>query len=77
MTLSESEGSFEFVAHARTSRSCPMGPTHLSVAITLDNYAKLLRQTHHFNEAAQLEARAKSIRDQVSPHGLDYPLKSP
>jgi tetratricopeptide (TPR) repeat protein len=40
-----------------------LGPEHLSVATTLENYAALLRKTNREVEAIKLEARAKAIRD--------------
>jgi len=33
------------------------------VAISLENYAKLLRETNRNDEAAEMEARAKAIRE--------------
>ncbi len=39
-----------------------LGPEHPHVAMTLENYAALLRQTARANEAERMEARAKAIR---------------
>ncbi len=38
------------------------GPDHPKVAISLENYAALLRKTDRANEAAKMESRAKRIR---------------
>ncbi len=39
-----------------------LGPEHPDVALSLENYALLLRHTARADEAARLEARAKAIR---------------
>jgi len=39
-----------------------MGPNHLNVAETLEQYALLLRKIDRDDEAKKLEARAKEIR---------------
>jgi tetratricopeptide (TPR) repeat protein len=39
------------------------GPESPDLAGSLENYAALLRQTSHMDEASKLEARAKAIRD--------------
>jgi len=38
------------------------GPEHPYVAVSLGNYAKLLREMNREDEAANMEARAKAIR---------------
>ena len=40
-----------------------MAPDHPSVATSLQNYAALLREIGRSAEAAEMEARAKAIRD--------------
>jgi hypothetical protein len=40
-----------------------MGPDHLNVAETLEQYARLLRKVDRVSEAESLEALAKTIRD--------------
>ncbi|HJQ22878.1 MAG TPA: FxSxx-COOH system tetratricopeptide repeat protein [Blastocatellia bacterium] len=39
-----------------------LGPQHPNVATCLENYAILLRKMHHEAEAAEMEARARAIR---------------
>ncbi len=39
-----------------------LGPEHSNVAMSLENYASVLRQTGRVTEAEQMEARAKAIR---------------
>ena len=39
-----------------------LGPAHPDVAMSLENYAHLLRATGRSTEAAKMEARAKAIR---------------
>ena len=39
-----------------------LGPEHTDVAISLENYAALLRKTERDVEATRMEARAKAIR---------------
>ncbi len=39
-----------------------LGPEHPNVAVTLANYAGLLRETGRAKKAAKMEARAKAIR---------------
>ena len=41
-----------------------LGPEHPSLAQVLENHAVLLRETDRMDEAEQMEARAKTIRDQ-------------
>ncbi|MEE9269663.1 MAG: tetratricopeptide repeat protein, partial [Candidatus Krumholzibacteria bacterium] len=43
-------------------REKALGPEHPHVATALENYARLLRETGRGNEAAKLEARARTIR---------------
>ena len=43
-------------------REKALGPEHPDVATSLENYAALLRQTAHADEAERMEARAKAIR---------------
>jgi len=47
---------------ALSVREKTLGPDHLDVATSLENYADLLRQTHRKAEATVMEARAKAIR---------------
>ncbi|MEK6618065.1 MAG: tetratricopeptide repeat protein, partial [Nitrospirota bacterium] len=42
-------------------RQRALGPEHLDVAKTMENYAALLRQMQRKSEAVELEARAKAI----------------
>ncbi len=39
-----------------------LGPDHPNVATSLENYAAVLRKTGRTSEAANIEARAKTIR---------------
>ncbi len=48
-------------------REKALGVEHLNVAISLENYADLLRKTNRNDEAAKLEARAQAIRANRSP----------
>ena len=43
-------------------REKALGPDHPNVALSLENYAALLRETGRGAEANKLEARAKAIR---------------
>ena len=43
-----------------------LGPEHLNVAQSLENYADLLRKTGRADEAAELEARAQAIRAKIA-----------
>ena len=43
-------------------REKALGSEHPDVAVSLENYAHLLRKTGRISEAAKLEARAKAIR---------------
>jgi tetratricopeptide (TPR) repeat protein len=43
-------------------RGKALGPEHLDVATSLENYASLLRNTHRPEDAISLESRAKAIR---------------
>ena len=49
-----------------------LGPEHLDVARSLENYAKLLRKTNRKAEAAKMEVRAKAIR---TKHAAKNPPK--
>jgi hypothetical protein len=48
-----------------------LGPDHADMAVLLDNYAALLRQTQRDTRAFTIQARAKAIRtryaEQSSP----------
>ena len=45
-----------------TIRENALGLEHPNVALSLENYAALLRKTNREAEAARIEARAKAIR---------------
>jgi tetratricopeptide (TPR) repeat protein len=49
-----------------------LGPEHPNVALSLENYAALLRKTNRNGEAAKMEARAKAIR---AKHASENPTK--
>ena len=53
-----------------------LGPTHLTVATSLENYAHLLRKTHRAPKAVPLEARAKAIRKNLPVIRQDRSKKS-
>ncbi|MEE8199821.1 MAG: tetratricopeptide repeat protein [Candidatus Acidoferrales bacterium] len=49
-----------------------LGPDHPRVALVLENYATLLRQTGREPQAAEMEARATAIR---AKHAQENPKK--
>ncbi len=53
-----------------------LGKNHPEVAVTLENYADLLRRTNRDAKAKKMEARAKAIRAKRGPstkkHSLAY-----
>ena len=63
-----------YVAQAQYSKAEPLyaravatgeqtlGPDHTGMVVLLENYAALLRQTHHGTRAFTMQARAKAIR---------------
>jgi hypothetical protein len=51
-----------FYNRALEDQEQAVGPDHPDIAITLENYAELLRNANRQDEAAKLEARAKTIR---------------
>ncbi len=44
-----------------------LGPQHPAIALVLDNYSALLRQTDRAAEANELEIRARAIRAKHEP----------
>ena len=47
-------------------REKTLGPEHPSVALSLKNYADLLRETGRSEEAQEMEARAQAIRAKLA-----------
>ena len=43
-----------------------LGPEHPDVALILENYTVLLRETDREAEAVEMEARAKAIREKTA-----------
>ena len=54
-----------------------LGSGHPNVAMSLENYAALLRETGRSAEANEMEARAKAIRAKHAEETAEFSLRIP